>query len=64
LLSVHPGVAVDQVQAATGFPLEIGARTPETTPPTAEQLVLIRERLDPRGLRSTVFKGDPPGDRR
>ncbi len=64
LLSLHPGVTVDQVRAATGFPLEVGARTPETAPPTAEQLVVIRERLDPKGLRSTVFKGDPPGDRR
>lgn len=64
LLSVHPGVTVEQVCAATGFPLEVAARTPETPPPSEEQLQLIRERLDPTGLRKTVFKGDPPGDRR
>jgi hypothetical protein len=27
-------------------------------------LRLIREQLDPRNLRGSVFKGDPPGDRR
>jgi len=64
LLSVHPGVTVEQVCAATSFPLELAARTPETVAPTEEQLQLIRERLDPNGLRKTVFKGDPPGDRR
>ena len=64
LLSVHPGVDIEQVRAATGFPLEVAARTPETAPPTTEQLELIREHLDPRGLRKSVFKGDPPGDRR
>ena len=64
LLTLHPGVGVDQVVAATGFPLEIGAQTPVTAPPTTEQLALIRDRLDPNNLRGSVFKGDPPGDRR
>lgn len=64
LLSVHPGVSVEQVKDATGFPLEIAARTPVTAAPSAEQLTLIRERLDPRNLRASIFKGDPPGDRR
>ncbi|MBW8812882.1 MAG: hypothetical protein JF588_05600 [Caulobacterales bacterium] len=61
--SLHPGVTVDEVQAATGFPLERPAEIPTTPAPTAEQLQLIRETLDPRGLRATVFKGDPPGVR-
>lgn len=64
LLSVHPGVSVAQLQEATGFPLECAAQTPITVAPTAEQLALIRERLDPRNIRGGVFKGDPPGDRR
>jgi glutaconate CoA-transferase subunit B len=58
--SMHPGVSFEQVQEATGFPLE---RAPDlaTTPiPTAEQLAIIR-RLDPHGLRATVLKGNPPG---
>lgn len=64
LLSVHPGVTVAQVQEATGFPIVVQAKTPLTPAPTDEQLALIRERLDPCNLRGTVFKGDPPGDRR
>jgi glutaconate CoA-transferase subunit B len=64
LLSVHPGVTVTQVVDATGFPIEVGVNTPLTAPPEAEQLRLIREQLDPRNLRGSVFKGDPPGDRR
>ncbi|MCT1476799.1 CoA-transferase [Microbacterium sp. p3-SID336] len=51
LHSVHPGVTVAQVVAATGFPLHVPAEVPETRQPTAEELRLLRERLDPRGLR-------------
>ena len=61
--SLHPGVTFDEVQAATGFPLERPASIPTTPTPTAEQLKLIRETLDPHGARSSVFKGDPPGVR-
>lgn len=64
LRSVHPGVSVGEVTAATGFPLLIEGTPPVTPAPTAEQLALIRERLDPARLRATIFKGDPPGDRR
>ncbi|WP_370246868.1 CoA-transferase subunit beta [Nocardioides sp.] len=51
LRSVHPGVTVDDVVAATGFALAIPDDVPETRLPTAEELILIREVLDPRGLR-------------
>lgn len=51
LVSLHPGVTLDRVVAATGFPLHIPAVVPETRQPTAEELRLVRERLDPRGLR-------------
>lgn len=51
LLSVHPGVTVDEVRAATGFELDVPADVPTTREPTAEEQVLIREVLDPRGLR-------------
>ncbi|PWR20394.1 CoA-transferase subunit beta [Zavarzinia aquatilis] len=62
--SLHPGISFDQVQAATGFPLE-GRETATVTPaPTAEQLHLIRDVLDPHNTRATVFKENPPGDRR
>jgi hypothetical protein len=51
LLSVHPGVTVDEVVAATGFELVIPAAVPQTRAPADEELRLIREVIDPRGLR-------------
>ncbi|MEV4945877.1 CoA-transferase [Streptomyces sp. NPDC053755] len=51
LASVHPGVSVEQVRAATGFALVIGEEVPYTREPTAEELRLIREVIDPAGLR-------------
>jgi acyl CoA:acetate/3-ketoacid CoA transferase beta subunit len=51
LLSVHPGVTVAEVVAATGFDLVIGDEVPVTRDPTAEELRLIREVIDPKGAR-------------
>jgi acyl CoA:acetate/3-ketoacid CoA transferase beta subunit len=51
LLSVHPGVSVDDVLAACGCPVHVDGAVPETRTPTLEELVLIREVLDPRNLR-------------
>jgi acyl CoA:acetate/3-ketoacid CoA transferase beta subunit len=51
LLSVHPGVSVEEVVAATGFDLVIGDDVPTTREPTAAELRLIREVIDPKGLR-------------
>ncbi|HTW14473.1 MAG TPA: CoA-transferase [Nocardioides sp.] len=51
LLSVHPGVTVDEVREATGFTLDVPADVPTTREPTLEELILIREVLDPKGLR-------------
>ena len=49
LRSVHPGVSVDEVIAATGFDLEVPADVPESRPPTADELELLREVIDPGG---------------
>ena len=51
LRSVHPGVEVADVVAATGFPLAVPDQVPATRPPTDEELGLIRTRLDPDGAR-------------
>ena len=51
LASVHPGVTVDEVRAASGCELHTDGEVPETRTPTLEELVLIREVLDPRSLR-------------
>ena len=51
LRSVHPGVEVADVLAATGFPLAVPDQVPVTRMPTAAELDLIRTRLDPGGAR-------------
>ena len=51
VLSVHPGVTVDEVREATGFELATDGDVPVTREPTTEELVLIREVLDPKALR-------------
>ena len=50
LLSVHPGVTVEQVQEQTGFELHV-EDVVESRLPTDEELRLIREVLDPKNLR-------------
>jgi acyl CoA:acetate/3-ketoacid CoA transferase beta subunit len=50
LVSVHPGVTVDEVQQATGFALHV-EDVVESRLPTTEELRLIREVLDPKSLR-------------
>ena len=51
LISTHPGVTVDDVQAATGFDLAIADDVTETRSPSFAELVIIREMLDPKNLR-------------
>jgi len=54
LRSVHPGVTVDEVLSASGCAIGIedpDGAVPETRTPTTEELILIREVLDPRSLR-------------
>jgi len=56
LASVHPGVSVDEVVAATGFELVIPNDVPSSRLPTEEELQLIREVLDPRSFRDLEVK--------
>jgi acyl CoA:acetate/3-ketoacid CoA transferase beta subunit len=58
LVSVHPGVAADDVRAATRFPLAADGSVPTTREPTAEELRLVREVLDPANARDREV---PPG---
>jgi acyl CoA:acetate/3-ketoacid CoA transferase beta subunit len=52
LVSMHPGVTVDDVVKATGFELAIPEVVPETRLPTGAELALIRERIDPEDFSS------------
>lgn len=51
LVSVHPGVTVDEVTASTGFELAVDGEVPQTRVPEPGELRLIREVLDPDGAR-------------
>ncbi|MEX2626743.1 MAG: CoA-transferase [Ilumatobacteraceae bacterium] len=53
LRSVHPGVTVDDVLAATGFDLVVDPDVPTSRVPDADELRLIREVIDPADARST-----------
>jgi glutaconate CoA-transferase subunit A len=55
LTSVHPGVGVEEVQAATGFPPRVAADLAQTEPPSGDELRLIREEIDPLGMRRLEF---------
>ena len=50
LEAVHPGVTVDDVRAATGWDLRVADDLATTPAPTAEELRLVREELDPEGV--------------
>lgn len=52
LVSLHRGVSLHRVAAKTGFELVIPTDVPETEPPTAEELRLLREAIDPLGVRA------------
>ncbi len=49
LATLHPGVTIDQVLAATGFVPIVPAEVATTPPPTVEELAILR-RMDPDGL--------------
>ncbi|MEV6787266.1 CoA-transferase [Streptomyces sp. NPDC051098] len=51
LASLHPGVTLDRVREATGFALTVPDNVPYTREPTEDELRLIREVIDPEGLR-------------
>lgn len=61
IVSLHPGVTVEEVRAATGFDVEAGDGT-ETAIPDSDTLAII-DRLDPHGLRAAVIKDNPPARR-
>ena len=55
-VSVHPGVTVEDVQAASSFEIALpdsggSGGVPQTRDPSPGELMLIREMLDPKSLR-------------
>jgi glutaconate CoA-transferase, subunit B len=47
LLSTHPGVTTEQVIDNTAFELVVADEVGQNEPPTAEELRLLREQIDP-----------------
>jgi len=50
LVSLHPLARLEDVVENTGFPLNIPREVPPTPLPTQEELRLLREEIDPRGV--------------
>lgn len=51
LITLHPGVTLEQVQRHTGFEVEVAEKLTETPLPTPQELRLLRTEIDPLGLR-------------
>jgi glutaconate CoA-transferase subunit B len=50
LSELYPGVTVADVQAEVGWPLRLAETIKQTAAPTAEELHLIRDEVDPQGM--------------
>jgi glutaconate CoA-transferase subunit A len=55
LLSIHPGITLEEVCRQTGGEFLVADPLPTTPPPTPEQLRLIRSEIDPFGIRRLEF---------
>ena len=51
LVSYHAGSSINRIQAKTGFELEISSDVQETSPPSAEELRILRQEIDPLRIR-------------
>ncbi|MGB9182708.1 MAG: CoA-transferase [Solirubrobacteraceae bacterium] len=56
LRSVHPGVTVEHVIEKTGFGFPVSDQVPESEAPTADELRVLREVVDPMETRKMEFK--------
>ncbi|MFN8530749.1 MAG: CoA-transferase [Anaerolineae bacterium] len=57
LVTHHPGVTVAQIEKKTGFALDIAPDLHETPSPTEEEVRLLREVIDPLGVRKLETLG-------
>ena len=48
--ALHPGVTLDTIRANIGWDVKVAPQLSETPPPTAEEIRIIREELDPQGI--------------
>jgi glutaconate CoA-transferase subunit B len=57
LISYHPNITVEQIQKKTGFALEIAPDVHETPAPNETEIRLLREHIDPLGVRKLEMLG-------
>jgi glutaconate CoA-transferase subunit B len=50
LTHLYPGVTVENVRAEVGWPLRVAESIQEIAAPTADELRLIREEVDPHAM--------------
>jgi len=48
--ALHPGVGLEEVQNNTGWEIKVAATIARTAEPTAEELRILHEELDPTGI--------------
>ena len=56
---LHPGVSLEQVQAKTGFDLDVSPQLSTTEPPTKKEVDLLREVIDPLRIRRLELLSGP-----
>ena len=49
--TIHPGIEMSTIEENTGFELLISKEIKETLPPSEKELKLLREKVDPLGIR-------------
>jgi len=57
LTHLHPGVRIQDVRAKTGFELRVSEQLVVSDPPSDHELGLLREEIDPLGLRRLELLG-------
>jgi glutaconate CoA-transferase subunit A len=55
LIGLNPGVQLKDVQDATGFPIRRSSGLQALPPPTTDELLLIRNEIDPLAMRRLEF---------
>jgi glutaconate CoA-transferase subunit B len=50
LAALHPGANIDMIQQNTGWEVKVSPKLRNTEPPSAEELQILREDLDPTGI--------------
>jgi acyl CoA:acetate/3-ketoacid CoA transferase beta subunit len=57
LTTYHPSVTMERIRRKTGFKLKIAPDACETPPPSEEEVRLLREEIDPLGVRKLEMLG-------